>query len=132
MKIAIPTGLALGINPYFTGITIVLLSVAALILVAYFEENLKYVLIRSNVQKKLEDKSGNMYKVWDRYGVVGLGLISPLLMGAPLGAAIGISLGISRNRLIIWMTLGIVIWTILITLFSIIGLEEIDGRIVDY
>ena len=127
MKIAIPTGLALGINPFFTGTVTVFLSVAALILVVFLGERLRYLQISRNAQKRIEDKNGNIYQIWDRYGVIGLSLLSPLLTGAPLGAAIGIYLGISRNRLIIWMSLGIVIWTILITIISLIGIGSIKN-----
>jgi len=48
-------------------------------------------------------------------------MVSPLITGAPLGAAIGISLGASPGRLIFWMSIGIVFWTILLTILSTLG-----------
>jgi len=48
-------------------------------------------------------------------------MLSPLITGAPLWAAIGISLGISPKRLIFWMSIGIVFWTILLTTISTLG-----------
>jgi len=41
-----------------------------------------------------------------RYGVVGLGLLAPLLVGAPLGTVVGISFGAPADRLLLWMSLG--------------------------
>ena len=60
-------------------------------------------------------KHGKIYDIWEKYGVVGLGLLSPLLFGAPLGAALGIGLGASKNRLLLWMTVGIIIWSLILT-----------------
>ena len=48
-------------------------------------------------------------------------MLSPLITGAPLGAAIGISLGASSRRLIVWMSIGIVIWTGILTAISTLG-----------
>lgn len=55
-------------------------------------------------------------KIWEKYGIIGLGLLSPLLFGAPLGAAIGVGIGAPKNKLLIWMTIGIIIWTIILVI----------------
>jgi hypothetical protein len=67
-------------------------------------------------------KDGNFYKIWNKYGIIGLGLISPLLFGAPLGAALGIALGAEKKALFIWMSIGIIIWSIILTYAGYIGL----------
>ncbi|WP_174275429.1 small multi-drug export protein [Desulfosporosinus orientis] len=66
-------------------------------------------------KEKREKNKGRIYRIWEKYGVIGLGMLSPLIMGAPLGAAIGISLGASPRRLILWMSIGIIVWTISLT-----------------
>jgi len=48
-------------------------------------------------------------------------LLSPLVLGAPLGAAVGIGLGADRNRLLLWMAVGIVIWSIILTAAGLYG-----------
>jgi len=59
--------------------------------------------------KGKEPKQGYLSRVWNKYGVIGLGLLSPLLLGAPLGAALGSILGAQRWRLLFWMSLAIII-----------------------
>ena len=65
-------------------------------------------------------------KVWDRYGVVGLGLLAPLITGVPLGAFIGISLGSPHGKLMLWTCIGIVLWTAIFMLTVTLGFESLE------
>jgi len=87
--------------------------------------------IRNKLLKRVnrEDKR-NKYidRICDRYGASGLGLFAPLLIGAPLGTALGIALGVPGNRLFFWMSLGIIICAIGLTIvieFGIMGIESV-------
>lgn len=51
-----------------------------------------------------------VHRIWARYGVAGPGLLSPLFFGAPMGTA-----------------LGIVIWSIGLTLAGALGLASIEA-----
>lgn len=119
---AIPAGLALGLHPVLTGIASALGSIVALVLVVILGERIRNWIISRRKRKKLEDENSRIYRVWNKYGVIGLGLLSPLITGAPLGAAIGISLGAPPSRLIMWMAFGIVVWTIILTMISTLGM----------
>ena len=37
-------------------------------------------------------------RLWERYGIYGVGLIAPLIVGVPAAAALGIALGAPRRR----------------------------------
>jgi hypothetical protein len=50
-----------------------------------------------------------------------------LLTGAPVGALLGITFGIPRRRLMLWMTIGIVLWGIGLTLAGVLGLIVFEG-----
>jgi hypothetical protein len=54
-------------------------------------------------------RRGRLRRLWERYGVVGTGLLSPLLATAPLGAALGIALGAPRGPLLLWTGLGVAV-----------------------
>jgi len=68
-----------------------------------------------------------LYKIWNKYGVIGLGLLSPLLFGAPLGAAVGIALGAGKKPLILWMSIGILCWSVCLTLVGFTGLLAFEN-----
>lgn len=120
--VAIPAGTALKLHPLLNGIASALGSIIGAVLVIFFGDRLRRWLLRKRQKAEKTEKSrGRIYEVWDRYGVIGLGMLSPLITGAPLGAAIGISLGAPPKRLIVWMGIGIVLWTILLTAISTFG-----------
>jgi hypothetical protein len=66
-----------------------------------------------------------MRRLWDRYGVIGWGLLAPLLLGAPLAAAIGVALGAARGRLVLWLGAGVVVWTTALTVAAVLGEEAV-------
>lgn len=119
--VAIPAGIALNLHPLLNGIASALGSIIGAILVIYFGEHLRKWLLKK--RDKGEKKRGRINLIWEKYGVIGLGLLSPLITGAPLGAAVGISFGASPRRLIIWMSIGIIVWTVLLITIGTLGFE---------
>lgn len=116
---AIPAGTALKLHPLLNGVASALGAIIGAVVVIFFGERIRQWVLKK--KEKKDKNKGRIYRIWEKYGVIGLGMLSPLLTGAPLGAAIGISLGASPKRLIIWMSIGIVIWTILLTAISTWG-----------
>jgi hypothetical protein len=124
--LGIPLGFFLSLNPAL----IIIISAAGSILSVYL-----VIILGDNIRKKLIEwrygeqspKKGRIYDIWNKYGIIGLGLLSPLLFGAPLGAAIGIGLNAPRYRLLLWMSIGIVIWSILLTLLGFFGLMSFQS-----
>lgn len=114
---AIPVGTALKLHPLFNGLASGLGAIIGVLLVVVIGDRLRNWLLRKKEQKK----KGRIYKIWEKYGVIGLGLLAPLITGAPLGAAIGVSLGAPPKRLFYWMSTGIVIWTIVLVVISTLG-----------
>lgn len=116
---AIPAGLAMGLHPVLTGFASGAGAIAGAALVILPGARLReWILLKKAGPGK---EKGRIYRIWDKYGIVGLGLLSPLLTGAPLGAAVGISLGASPGRLFCWMSVGIFLWTVLLTALGALG-----------
>jgi len=119
---AVPAGLAMGMNP----LTIILASslgaISSAFIVIVIGENIRNWLLKNHDFNSPGLRGRFLRNLWEKYGVIGLGIFSPLLFGAPLGAAIGVALGAPRNPLLIWMSLGIIIWSIGLTLTGIQGI----------
>jgi len=122
---AIPAGFVLQLHPLETGIVAATGAILGVLVVLKLGERMRTILMHN---RKSEDKKlGRIHRIWDRYGVEGLGMLAPLLVGAPLGAALGITLGAPFNRLLIWMSLGIVLWSAVFTLVGLLGLAGIEA-----
>lgn len=117
----IPLGFALNLNPIIIGAAAALGAILAAFIVSYLGEGIRERVIKWRYKDK-DLKKGTFYKIWNKYGIIGLGFLSPLLFGAPLGAALGIALGAERRGLFIWMSIGIVLWSILLTGAGYFGL----------
>lgn len=120
---AIPTGLALGLHPiivititsssYISGIVMVLLPAKSV-------RDWVSRRIGKNLDNSTHDDRFYM-RMWERYGVIGFGLIAPMAVGAQLGVMIGVALNISRRQLMLWMTIGVISWSVGLTLLTVTG-----------
>ena len=121
--LGIPLGFFLSLNPLLIIITSAAGSILSAYLIIILGENIRTKFIKWRYGEQ-STKKGRIYNIWNKYGIIGLGLLSPLLFGAPLGAAIGIGLNAPRYRLLLWMSIGIVTWSIFLTLLGFFGLTS--------
>ena len=119
---AIPLGLAIKLNPILIGILSALGSIFAALLVSTVGDSIREKVIKWRYGENRDLEGSRYYKIWNKYGIVGLGLLSPLLFGAPLGAALGIVLGAQKKPLLFWMSIGIVTWSGILTAAGFLGL----------
>ncbi|MGF7033854.1 putative membrane protein [Paenibacillus mucilaginosus] len=61
-------------------------------------------------------------RIWEKYGVPGLALVAPVLLGTDLAALVALTFGSSRRWVMLWMTVSLVLWTVLLTVGSVYGL----------
>ena len=126
---AIPAGLALGLHPitvifitstsYISGIILILLPARSV---------REWVLRRFDKNLDTSTHDDRLYmKLWERYGVIGFGLIAPMTVGAQLGAMLGVALNISRNQLIVWMSIGVIVWSVGLTLLAVAGVTLVTS-----
>ena len=127
--VAIPLGLIFNLSPLITAAASALGSITAALIVVFAGSNLRSRFLKWRYGTDAELKKSRIYKIWNKYGIIGLGLLSPLLFGAPLGTALGIILGADRNRLLLWMTIGIIIWSVGLTTALYLGLVTLDVNI---
>ena len=124
--IAVPAGFALELSPSVTAITAASGGMLGLLVILALGERISNRLLK---RVNSEDKRKKFInRIWDRYGVAGFGLLAPLLIGAPLGTVLGIAMGIQGNRLFFWMSLGIIICAIGLTIaieFGLMGFESL-------
>lgn len=124
--LGIPIGLYLDLNPAIIATTAAAGSILSAVIVATLGEGLRNWFLKWRYGEK-SPKTGKIYDIWKKYGIIGLGLLSPLLLGAPLGAALGIGFGAPKDRLLIWMSIGIVIWSALLTTVGFYGLISFES-----
>lgn len=122
---AVPAGFALGLHPILTAVSAAAGAVLAVLVVLVLGERVRVWLGRRHSSTPSSHRS--LRRIWMRYGVAGLGLAAPLLVGAPLGTALGLLLGAQPSHLLRWMVLGVVGWSALLTLAAVMGLAGLES-----
>lgn len=128
--LAIPVGLVMGLNPVAIAIMSILGAICGALIVARVGERFRNWLSQKYGWDILKKRQGVIHKIWLKYGVIGLGLLSPFVTGAPLGTALGIALGTPKKRLLLWIGIGIVLWGIGLTIAGAMGklfIEDLIG-----
>ncbi len=124
---AVPAGFAFNLNPVLIIVASSAGSIVGAIIVIIAGTKIRDKIIKWRYGGKKDVRQGRLYRIWDKYGVVGLGLLSPLLFGALIGAALGSLLGAHKGWLLLWMGIGIIIWSIALTLVGVAGINSIES-----
>ena len=118
---AAPAGVVMRLQPLLVFAVAAAGAVTGGTMVILLGERVKAWLERKRKREKLEERRGLLYRVWQRYGVIGWGLLAPLLVGSPLGAAFGLTLGAPPRRLLLWLSVGSVLWSAVFSAVSVLG-----------
>ena len=126
----IPAGTALGLPAVLSGAAAVLGNLAA-VAVAVLTYGWSGRLVRRWAHRRRGGTSPThrerLERIWAGYGLPGVALLSPLLMGAPLGTLLALLLGAPRRRLLRWMVASVVLWGTVLTRAAAFGLSVFGG-----
>jgi len=125
--VVIPVSIAAGMNPVTVSVLAFLGNLSTVYLLALFFEKCREWLERRRGGKKGRSKRGERaVAVWNKYGMPGLALLGPLLIGSHIAVFIGILLGANRRAMVLWMTASLVGWTVAIAIVSVLGIDLLD------
>ena len=124
---AAPAGAVMGLDPLLVCLVAAAGAVGGGTVVLLLGERVKAWLVRKRKREKLEERRGLLFRVWLRYGVIGWGLLAPLLVGSPLGAAFGLVLGAPPRRLLPWLAAGSLLWSVVFSSLTFLGVRVL-GR----
>jgi hypothetical protein len=85
-----------------------------------------WFLNRYQRKNKDDEQPSLIRRAWDQYGIMGLGLLGPMTVGAQIGTALGLSLNAPPRKLFIWMTLGAIAWSLILTIIFALGLAGVE------
>ncbi len=122
---AIPAGLALGLAPAVVIATTTLSYICGAALVLLPGERVRRIILTRLERRAAQGPPGVLRRAWARWGVIGLGLLGPMTVGAQMGAALGLALNVSTRPLFMWMFWGALAWSVLITLAVVLGAQAV-------
>ena len=120
----IPLGILRGLRQVRVVVLALIGNLSTIILVVYLFERIRDYLVRKKGVIKEDGKRQERAKrIWNKYGFPGLALLGPILIGTHIAAFIGMSFGATKNWTLLWMTISLVIWSVLLGIAAFYGIE---------
>ncbi len=123
IAIVIPVGIIRGLSPFW----VIFLAFAGNMLTVLLLIGLYQRLEQWYRQRKGEDTQGPSKrqlrgrKIMDKYGVAGLALAGPILIGTHIAAFFALLFGASKRKTVIWMTVSIALWSLVFGIATAMG-----------
>ena len=123
---SIPAGIAQGLSPILVVATASISYACGVGIVILAGQPLRDWIMKRFGGKASSNPNSAIRRVWDRYGLIGLSLLAPVTVGAQVGAIIGISLNAPPRRLFILMSLGGLLWGIIVAVLVSLGVAAVQ------
>ena len=126
---AVPVGVAIGFPVFLTVSAAIVgnwVSVMAVILASdRFKQWLQGRRTSDRKQEKQNKRLERGQKLFHKYGVPGVSLLAPLLIGDHIAALICIASGASKRYVIVWQTISIVVWAVGMGVLVMLGINVV-------
>ena len=125
--VVIPIGVGLGFQPIAVAIAAFLGNLLPIYGIIAAHERIEGYLERRQNESEPSKRRQRAKRLWNRYGLPGLAVASPISTGVHLAAVFALGLGSSRRSTAVWMTASIAAWTVVITAGSVFALSTIQA-----
>ncbi|CUB19667.1 hypothetical protein BN2127_JRS3_01977 [Bacillus safensis] len=112
----VPFAILSGLHPVTTAVIGFISNFLTVLFLIVFVDRFKAWWLKRKEEKgdeKGEKKQLRARKIWERYGLPGLALIGPFIIGSHLAALMCMSFGTKRKQVAVWMTVSLMMWTVL-------------------
>ena len=122
---AIPAGFAFELSPWIIFLASVTGGLVGVYVAAFLGDRIKKFIAKYRKPKPKEEKpqTGLIYRIWDKYGTIGLGFIGTMTVGAPVSIGVGVGFNVPLKKLLVWCCLGVVIRCALFTTLGHYGMK---------
>ncbi len=125
--LVIPVAIGVGLNPVLVGIVAFAGNIGSVyVLLLFYRRIANWRRQRtpdSRDQRTDSRRARWARRLWDQYGLPGLALAAPILTGVHLAALFALAVGSRPHTVGWWMTIGIAVWTVLLTVSSAFGVS---------
>jgi membrane protein YqaA with SNARE-associated domain len=112
---AVIAGILFGLDPVLTVLFAVLGNTITIVIFAYGASGIRSWIMKKREQKGKEPESPRLakaLKAFDKYGIYGLGLLGPALIGTQFAALGAVAAGVKPLKASIVVTVGMIVWIV--------------------
>lgn len=122
--VVIPVAVVAGLHAFPVALLALLGNIATVLLVILMVDKIQSWLQRRKEAKGEPHPSlrqGRAKRIWNRYGLPGLAILGPLIVGSHLTVLMGLSFGGTKKQMTAWILASLTLWTLIVTLASHYG-----------
>jgi hypothetical protein len=127
---AVPAGILFGLDPILTVILAIAGNIITIVIFAYGGKSLRNWVIRRRVARGKEPESPKFKKArvaYEKYGIYGMAILDPILIGSPFSAAASVAAGVRPLKAILVVSAGMVVWAVAIAWIVVsLGISIVD------
>ena len=105
---AIPAGFAFGLSAWIIFFASITGGLAGVFIAAFLGDKIRAFVSKYKKKKEEKQRTGLVYRIWDKYGIIGLGFLGTMAVGAPVSIAVGVGFNAPLKKLITWCCLGVI------------------------
>jgi len=105
---AIPAGFAFGLSAWIIFFASITGGLAGVFIAAFLGDKIRAFISKYKKKKEEKPRTGLVYRIWDKYGIIGLGFLGTMTVGAPVSIAVGVGFNAPLKKLITWCCLGVI------------------------
>lgn len=120
---AIPAGFAFGLSPWTIFFASVTGGLAGVFVAAFLGDKIRAFFHKKKPGAEQTIKHPAIFRIWNKYGIIGLGFLGTLSVGAPISIAMGVGLNANLKKLLTWCCIGVITRCVLFTMVGHYGLK---------
>ncbi len=120
---AIPAGFAFKLSPWIIFLASLTGGLAGVYIAAFLGDWIKRITAPLRKPKPEKPKTGVIYRIWEKYGIIGLGFLGTMTVGAPISIGVGVGFNVPLKKLLVWCCLGVFVRCALFTTLGTLGMK---------
>ncbi len=120
--LVIPLGILSGLNPTLVIIAAFFGNMATILALIFGYDKFKQWQAKRK-DKRQTKREGRARTIWNKYGLPGLIMLGPILIGSHITAFIGMTLGATKQKTLIWSTFSIGAWSLALGISTALGFD---------
>lgn len=115
-------GVLAGVNPFVAVAAAIAGNVVSMLVVVLGTHRVRSKITANRAPQSLSPRREKLRDRLDRYGVPGVSLLGQLFLPSQVTSAAMVSFGASKNAVILWQIVSIILWGVLFGVLTTLGL----------
>lgn len=122
---AIPAGFLFKLHPFVIFLASLTGGLVGVFVAAFLGDKIRSYFTKNKPAKEKKPKNGLAHKLWDKYGIIGLGFLGTMTVGAPISLAVGVGFNAPLKKLVTWCCIGVLVRCAVFTTIGHYGMKMI-------